>query len=56
MTGPDGSTMVESDEVLKGTREFELTYPDGGAVQVTAEVEDASGSVASGMAGASLSP
>ncbi|MFC2077869.1 hypothetical protein ACFLTM_03585 [Candidatus Bipolaricaulota bacterium] len=56
ITGPDGNTMVESDEVLKGTREFELTYPDGGAVRVTAEVEDASGSVASGTAGASLSP
>jgi len=56
VTGPDGVTVVETEEAPKGRREFELSYPGGGAVQVTVEVTDAAGSVASGMAGASLAP
>ncbi|MFC2108389.1 hypothetical protein ACFLS5_02900 [Candidatus Bipolaricaulota bacterium] len=54
VTGPDGITAVEGEEALEGTRRFELAYPGGGTVLVNAVVEDAAGSVASGMASASL--
>jgi len=56
VTGPDGSTVVESEDALAGTREFKLAFPDGGLVQIAAEVTDAAGAAASGTASASLAP
>ncbi len=54
VTGPDGVTTAESEKTLKGTRSFELAYPNGGTVLVSAEVEDAAGASASGMTSVSL--
>ena len=56
ITGPDGQTVVESDEMLEGERRFELAYPKGGTVTVSVEVEDAAGSSASGTANVNLGP
>jgi len=56
VTGPDGQTVAEGDEVLQGTRRFELTYPEGGTAQVSVQVGDAAGSTASGTASVSLDP
>lgn len=56
VTGPDGLTVVDSEETLEGERKFELAYPDGGTVIVSVEVEDAAGSSASGTASVTLIP
>ena len=56
VTGPDGETMVGRDDVLQGTRRFELMYPDGGTARVRVEAEDSAGSTASGTASVSLTP
>ena len=56
VTGPDGVAEVEAEEVLEGTRRFELAYPDGGTALVTVEAEDGAGSTVSGMTSISLLP
>lgn len=56
ITGPDGMTKVHHEEALEGTRKFELNYPDGGTIFVNVEVQDSSGSTASGMTSVLLAP
>jgi len=56
VTGPDGVAVHDTEEAPEGARRFELTYPDGGTVIVSIEVEDAAGSSTSGSANATLIP
>ena len=49
ITGPDGKSEVHHKEASEGTRQFKLSYPDGGTVLVNIKAEDSSGSSASGM-------
>lgn len=56
VTGQDGVATVEAEEVLEGTRRFELAYPDGGTIRVTVNAEDGVGSTVSGMTNVLLVP
>jgi len=56
ITGPDGKSEVHHKEASEGTRQFKLSYPDGGTVLVNIKAEDSSGSSASGMTSVSLEP
>ncbi|MFC2078878.1 hypothetical protein ACFLSZ_02750 [Candidatus Bipolaricaulota bacterium] len=56
VTGPDGLTVDESEEMLEGERRFEFAYPKGGSVVVSIEVEDAAGASVSGTANVTLNP
>jgi hypothetical protein len=56
VTGPDGGTVVQTEEALEGTRGFPLNYPEGGNILVRVDVRDGAGSTVSGTARVTLVP